>query len=136
MTLLIDLHLIIDGIRGVMVSVVPSSIRGVMISVVPSSIRGVMVSVVPSSAVDCRFKHLTSKTKDNIIGICCFSTKHAAFRSKSQYWLAQNQDNVFEWSDMFTVDSCFNELWYHYENPTQCVDLVQSEHHHLIKCSL
>jgi hypothetical protein len=93
MTLLIDLHLIIDGIRGVMVSVVPSSIRGVMISVVPSSIRGVMVSVVPSSirgvmvsvvpssTVDCRFKPQSGQTKDNIIGICCFSTKLAAFRS-------------------------------------------------------
>ena len=36
--------------------------------------------------------------KDYKIGICLFSTKHGALKSKS--WLAQNQDNVFEWSDM------------------------------------
>jgi hypothetical protein len=31
------------------------------------------------------------------IGICCFSTKHAALRSKCKDWLAQNYDNVYEW---------------------------------------
>jgi hypothetical protein len=35
-------------------------------------------------------------------GICCFSAKHAALRSKSKDWLAQNQNNVSEWSDMST----------------------------------
>jgi hypothetical protein len=28
--------------------------------------------------------------------------KHAALRSKSKDWLAQNQNNVSEWSDMST----------------------------------
>ena len=34
------------------------------------------------------------------IGICCFSTKHAALRRKSKDWLARNQDNESEWGDM------------------------------------
>ena len=42
-------------------------------------IGGVMVSVL---------------TKDYIIGICCFSSKHVALRSKSKDTLARNRDNV------------------------------------------
>jgi hypothetical protein len=42
------------------------------------------------------------KTKDYTIGICYFSTKYAALGSQSKDWLAQHQDNVFEWSDMST----------------------------------
>jgi hypothetical protein len=34
--------------------------------------------------------------------IFCFSGKQASLRSKSKNWLAQNQDNVLEWSDMST----------------------------------
>jgi len=34
------------------------------------------------------------------IGICCFSTKHAALRSNNKDWLARNQDNVSEWGDI------------------------------------
>jgi hypothetical protein len=36
------------------------------------------------------------------IGICCFSAKHATLWTKSKDWLALNQNNVFEWSDMST----------------------------------
>jgi len=52
------------------------------------------------------------KTKDYKIGICCFSAKHAALRRKSKDWLAQNQDNVSEWSDMsiLSTDCNFSEL--------------------------
>ena len=42
------------------------------------------------------------------IRIYCFSTKHAALRSKSRNWLAWNQDDVSKWSDMsipWIVDS-------------------------------
>ena len=46
-----------------------------------------MVSVLTSSVVD-------RVQPDYKIGICCFSTKHAALRRKS------NQNNVSEWSDM------------------------------------
>jgi hypothetical protein len=40
------------------------------------------------------------QTKDNKIGICCFSTKHEALRRKSKDWLARNQYIVSEWGDM------------------------------------
>ena len=40
------------------------------------------------------------QTKVYIIGICCFSAKHAAIRRKNKDWLVRNQNNVFEWSDM------------------------------------
>ena len=59
-----------------------------------------MVSVLASSAVDRGFEHWSGQSKDYKIGICCFSAKHAALRSKSKDWLARNQDNVYEWSDM------------------------------------
>ena len=60
-----------------------------------------MVSVLASSAVDRGFESRSGQTIDYKSGICCFSTKHAAFRRKSKDWLAQNQNNVSEWSDMF-----------------------------------
>jgi hypothetical protein len=41
-----------------------------------------------------------SQTKDYKIGICYFSAKHAALRSKSKDWLTRNQNNVSEGSDM------------------------------------
>ena len=65
-------------------------------------IVGVMVSVLASSAVDRGFDPRSGQTKDYKIGICCFSAKHAALRRKSKDWLARNQNNVSEWSDMST----------------------------------
>jgi hypothetical protein len=97
-----------------MVSVLASSavdhgfIGGVMVSVLASSavdlgfIGGVIVSLLASSAVDHVFEHCSGQTKDYKIGICCFSTKHAALRSKNKDWLAQNQNNVSEWGNMST----------------------------------
>ena len=61
---------------------------------------GVMVSMLASSAVDRGFEHRSGQTKDYKIGICCFSSKHVTLRSKSRDWLARNQNNVSEWSDM------------------------------------
>jgi hypothetical protein len=46
------------------------------------------------------FEPRSGQTKDYEIGICCFSAKHAALRRKSKDGLAQNQDNVSEWSNM------------------------------------
>ena len=43
------------------------------------------------------------------IGICCFSVKLATLRSKMNDWLARNQNNVSEWSDM-----SFHELLFQY----------------------
>jgi hypothetical protein len=63
-------------------------------------IDGVMGSVLASSAVYRGFEPRSGQTKDYKIGICCFSTKHAALRSKSKEWLARDQNNVSEWSDM------------------------------------
>ena len=60
-----------------------------------------MISVLALSAVDHGFKPRSGQTKEFRIGICCFSTKHAALRRKSKYWLVRNQNNVSEWSDMF-----------------------------------
>ena len=63
-------------------------------------ICGVMVSMLALSAVDCVFESWSGQTKNYKIGICCFSTKHAAFRRKSKDWLDQNQDNVSESGNM------------------------------------
>jgi hypothetical protein len=56
-------------------------------------IGGVIISVLASSVVHRGFYKIC---------ICCFSAKHAVLRSKSKEWLAWNQNNVSEWSDMFT----------------------------------
>ena len=37
---------------------------------------------------------------DYIIGICGFSAKHVALRTKSYEWLARNQDNMSDWDCM------------------------------------
>jgi hypothetical protein len=59
-----------------------------------------MVSVIASSVVDRRFELRLGQTKNYKIGICYFSAKHAALRRKIKDWLARNQNNVSEWSDM------------------------------------
>ena len=51
-----------------------------------------MVSVLASNAVDRGFEPRSGQTKDY----------NAALRRKSKDWLARNQDNVSEWSDMST----------------------------------
>ena len=61
-----------------------------------------MVSVLASSAIDCGYEPRSCQTKEYKIGICCFSTKNAALRRKSKDWLARNQNNVSEWSDIST----------------------------------
>jgi hypothetical protein len=61
-----------------------------------------MISMLVLSAVDRGFEPWSSQTKDYEIGICCFSAKHTALRRKSKDWLARNQNNVSEWSDMST----------------------------------
>ena len=59
-----------------------------------------MVSGVASSVVDRWFESRSCQTKDDNIGICCFSAKHTALRRKSKQWLVLNQDNVSEWGDL------------------------------------
>ena len=65
-------------------------------------IGGVMVGVLASSAVDRGLEPWSGQTKDYNIGMCCFSAKHAALRRKNKDWLARNQNNVPEWSDIST----------------------------------
>jgi hypothetical protein len=55
-----------------------------------------------SSAADRGFKPQSGQTKDYKIGICCFSAKHPALRSRNKDWLARNLDYVSEWGDMST----------------------------------
>jgi hypothetical protein len=63
-------------------------------------ISGVMVSVLALGAVDRGIEPQSGQTKDYKIGICCFSPRHAALRRKCKDWLARNQNNVSEWSDI------------------------------------
>jgi hypothetical protein len=65
-----------------------------------------MVSVFTSSAVVRGFE-LSRVKPDYTIGICCFSSKHAALGSKNKDWLARNQDDVSEWRDMSTCEKVF-----------------------------
>jgi hypothetical protein len=88
----------------------------------PNHIGGVMVSILALSTIDRGLEPRSGQTKDYKLGICCFSAKHAALRSKSKCWLAWNQDNVSEWSDMSTHRLLFQI--------TQRVGLEQSEHRH------
>ena len=49
-----------------------------------NNISGVIVSMLALSTVDCVFDLRSGQTKDYKIGICCFSAKHAALRSKNK----------------------------------------------------
>jgi hypothetical protein len=62
----------------------------------------VIVSVLALSAIDCGYEPRSGQTKEYKIGICCFSAKNASLKRKSKDWLAQNGNNVSEWSDMST----------------------------------
>ena len=88
-------------------------------------IGDVMDTVLAPSVIYRGFEPLSGQTKDYKIGICCFSAKHTTLRRKSKDLLAQNQDNVSEWSDMSThwlllmcpsgvtclpTDCCFSEI--------------------------
>ena len=61
-----------------------------------------MVSMLTLSLVDRGFEPRSGQNKNCEIAICCFSAKQAALRRKSKDWLAWNQYNVSEWSDMST----------------------------------
>lgn len=58
-----------------------------------------MVSLFALSTVDREFD---LKLKMIQIDICCFSAKHAVLRSESEVGLVRSQDNVPEWSGMYT----------------------------------
>jgi hypothetical protein len=70
-------------------------------------IGGIMVSMLAASVVYLGFEPRSGQPKDYDIVISCFSAKHAALRRKSKDWLAGDQDNVSEWSDMSTLGLLF-----------------------------
>jgi hypothetical protein len=66
-----------------------------------------MVSVLASSAVNLEVEPRSGQTKDYKISICYFSVKNAVLRCKIKNWLAENKNNVFEWSDVSTCGQLF-----------------------------
>jgi hypothetical protein len=79
-----------------------------------------------SSAGDRGFEPQSDQTKDYKISIFCFSVKYTVLRSTSKDWLAQNQDNVFQWCYIYTRGLLFK--WASTKNSTNRVDIVQSGH--------
>ena len=67
-----------------------------------NGIGGIIVSVLATSVVYPGFDPRSDQIKDYTIGICCFSAKNATLKRKSKDWVARNQNNVSEWSDMST----------------------------------
>jgi outer membrane protease len=94
-----------------------------------------MVSVLASCAVYCGFETRSGQTKYYKIGICCFSSKHAALRSKSKDWLARNQNNVSEWSDMSTHGLLFQLASTLKIQLSVCLE-QSGDHHHFIDINL
>ena len=66
-----------------------------------------MVSVLALSAVDRGFKTRSGQAKDYKIDIGCFPAKSVTLWIKSKDWLARNQNNMSEWSDMSTIGLLF-----------------------------
>ena len=75
-----------------------------------SRIGSVMICGIALIAIDRGFESWSVQTEDYENGIYCFSAKHAALRSKGEYWLARNGNSVSEWSDMFIRGLLFK--WY------------------------
>ena len=72
----------------------------------------------------------SGQTKDYQLAFVAYITKHADIRRKSKDWLARNQDNMSEWSDMYIRGLLF--VSQHYKAPTKRVGLEQSGPHHLL----
>jgi hypothetical protein len=89
-----------------------------------------MVSVLASREIDCGYELRSCQTKKYKLGICCFSAKNAALRRKSKDWLARNQNNVSEWSDISTQWLLLahlakgNASFYHHLAPVVCRPLT------------
>ena len=74
-------------------------------------IGGVMVSVLASIVVDRGFEPRSGQTKDDKIGVCCFSANHATLTRKNHDWLARNQNKVCpSGATCLSADCCFSEL--------------------------
>ena len=75
-----------------------------------NSIGGVMVNVLVLSVVECGVEPRSGQTKDNEIGISCFSAKHAALRRKSKDWLVGIRIMGQSMATCLSADCCFSEL--------------------------
>ena len=53
-----------------------------------------------ASGVDFWFDPWSCQPKYYIIGMCCFSSKHASLRRKTKYCLGRNQGNESKWVGM------------------------------------
>ena len=85
-----------------------------------------------SNVVDRVFETRSGQTKDNTVGMCCFSAKHEVLRIKNKHWLALNQDNVSDWSDI-SIRGLFVQCASTIQITTEIVDLAKSgPQHHLI----
>ena len=82
--------------------------------------------------IDRGFERWSGQTKDNKIGICCFSAKHTTLKRKSKDWLTRNQNNVSMWGDMSTCRLLFQSAST-IKNPAMHGSLVQSASPHLIE---
>ena len=72
---------------------------------------GVMISILVSNDfLGCEFEYRLGQLKDYIIGICCFSTKYAALRNKSEDRLALNQDNASRGVKCLPANCCWCRL--------------------------
>ena len=70
-------------------------------------IGSIMIRVLATGVVDRAFESRSAQTKVFKIGICCYSAKHAVLISGSKDWLALNQEDVSEWSDMSILGLLF-----------------------------
>jgi hypothetical protein len=52
-----------------------------------------MISVLASSAVDRGFESLSGQTKDNNIGMCCFSAKHCNYNANTSIFQICHGEN-------------------------------------------
>ena len=80
---------------------------------------------VASKPVNRRFETWSGQTKDYIIDICCFLTKHAALKSNNKDWLAWKQDKMSEWNDMSTHKLLFQIASTIKKKTTQLILLVK-----------
>ena len=95
-------------------------------------IYGVMIGMFASNVGDRVFETRSGQTKENTVGMCCFSAKHAVLRIKNKHRLALNQDNVSDWSDIY-VRVLFFQCASTITNPTKLVGLAKNgPHHHFI----
>ena len=61
-----------------------------------------MISLLALNVVNRGFEAHLGQTKYYIIDICCYSAEYASQKGRSKDCLAQNQDNMSDWSDMST----------------------------------